>query len=229
MAGSERPEAATTSATPAEAATGQGRNEAAAGREAATAVAQALKPGTLAFDLARNMRYHAAREAWLSFCSRSIKALSLITSAGAVAALLGRLDQPMLAATLAAFVVVLQMVDLVFDLPARARLHATLRQRFASLNSALIGCGDEADRLRTIFQEMVAIYGEEPPAFNVVDAISWNGALRSCRSDISAADLIPITRWQRLTQHLCRRDDFDSRTLREREAARAAAHDRPSA
>lgn len=218
MGSSEQPETAIATAAPAVAGRGGQGGAGPARREAPAALAPTLKPGSVAFDIARNMHYHAAREAYLGFCSRLTKAASLITGAGATAAFLARLEQPWLAAGLAALVVVLQMIDLVFDLPGRALEHATLRQKFAALNGRLFACGEDADQLRSIQADMVSLYGEEPPAYMVVDAMAWNATYRSTRSRVGEDELIPIGWWDWAFAQVLRRDDFDSRTGAERTA-----------
>lgn len=176
------------------------------------------------FGLSRNMKYHEMREAWLSFCSRSIKVISLVsgTTATAVASSsLGLSGLPIIAC-LGVVISILQMIDLLFDLAGQARRHAELKSKFSDLRTRLLKGGDNEARRKSLYAEMHSIVGLSPATYNIVAMIAWNETYRSLFAKVSNNDLIPLSRYQLIFAHLYRCNNFDSRTLAERTAGMAA-------
>lgn len=175
----------------------------------------------LVFDLMRNMRYHADREAWFSGWNRLCQFVSVLSGTAAGATLLSTFGAGTNGAYVAAFlgflVALITTISLVIDLPGAARAHAGLRQRFAAVLASvelkpLITFGDAA----AARAEMARIYGEEPPPKSVVDAKAWNATRRSLATQISKSDLIPIKWHESLLAHVFAFPNFDSRIGGER-------------
>lgn len=175
----------------------------------------------LVFDLLRNMRYHAAREAWFAGWSKFSQFLSVLFGTAAGVTLLSTLFTPevrvFVSAALGFFVAIITTLNLVFDLSGAARLHAGIRQRFAAV-LANIEAEPILDRtsIASARAEMAKIYGDEPPVKMAVDALAWNETRRSLASNLSGDDLIPIKWHQRILRHIFAFSDFDARTQGER-------------
>jgi hypothetical protein len=216
--------AASSAGSPAGSVARAGTEGRASGRPPAATAAEDLRYG-LVFDLLRNMRYHSMREEWFAVLGKVVQLISLVAGTAAGATLLGRfLDDPTriaVSAVLGFLVGAVTLVNLVFDFSGKARLHAGLKQRFAAVLATVEAKVELSPAaVAACRAEMARIYGDEPSAKLVVDAVAWNETLRTTRAlRLSDEDLIPISRWQRLVMHLNGFPDFDARTRRERAAA----------
>lgn len=210
---------AAAAASNAAAASGPAHDPRAAGRSATAA--EDLRFG-LVFDLLRNMRYHSMREEWFASLGKLVQLVSLVAGTAAGATLLGSfLDERsriVVSAVLGFAVAFITLLNLVFDLSGKARLHAGLKQRFAAVLATVEAKVELSPAaIAACRAEMARIYGEEPSAKLVVDAVAWNETLRTTRqSRLSDEDLIPIGRWQRILMHVHSFPDLDARTRRER-------------
>jgi hypothetical protein len=87
------------------------------------------------------------------------------------------------------------VIDLVFELDTKARLHSTLKGRMFDI---LARCEIAADS-RDLDMEMTRIYANEPPTKHGVNAIAFNAAIDAMGRPASEKyDLRP---WQLLLRH----------------------------
>lgn len=104
-----------------------------------------------------SIKYHKARVSFFEGVHRAVAFLSLIASSAAIAALLE--DSSFLAAYLAAFVAVLQALDLVMQFSVKARVHADLAVRHGEIEKQL---GRGFDDLKEVKRMRVEVEADEP-------------------------------------------------------------------
>ncbi|MEM9495017.1 MAG: hypothetical protein AAGA09_03355 [Pseudomonadota bacterium] len=160
------------------------------------------KYSDLRFDLLRNALYNSAREGFFALLHRMVMFVVAFAGTGAAVNLLGDEPEKLISIFAGLLVAFAATADLVFDLGGSARVHAGLKQRFFSLLAELeVSAGDE-DELKKIQKQMTSIYGEEPPIKRVVDAIAWNQARLSNEPDVTAEQLLRISFFQGILQHI---------------------------
>lgn len=87
------------------------------------------------------------------------------------------------------------LLDLVFDLSGKARLHATLRKQ---IYGVLADVGHEP--LPNLERRLVLIYSDEPPCMGAANAVAYNRAMRSYGRP--EKHLVKITWWESLLRHI---------------------------
>lgn len=154
---------------------------------------------TLWWGVRRSIRYHDRRIVWFDTLHRSGRFLTLLAGGGAAATIIGR-HEPWatgLALSCAAFAA----LDLAFDLPAKARLHAALKVKFVDIEREINLVGyeqlDSADLLRLCARRS-EIERDEPPVLRCLDALCHN---ELCRAE-GIDDHCPVRWWQRILAHL---------------------------
>lgn len=83
------------------------------------------------------VRYHMHLQKSYSTLGRTITFITLVLSSASVSVLLKSNDVLSISSWLMAFVAVLQALELVVDTKGKAALHASLRQKYLSLESSL--------------------------------------------------------------------------------------------
>jgi hypothetical protein len=68
------------------------------------------------------------------------------------------------------------LLDLVFDVSGKARLHASLRRRVYDL---LARAEDPARTVDSLREHAVRTYADEPPCMHAANMIAYNGAMES--------------------------------------------------
>jgi hypothetical protein len=118
-----------------------------------------------------------------------------------------------------AAIAVAGVVDLVFDVSGKARLHAGLRRRFYDIYALAEDASRSLPRLR---EQAARLYAEEPPCRHAVNALAYNGAMQAYDRPIDAQ--FPITRWQRFVRHWWpfTSEDFKTRDENARASAKSA-------
>lgn len=118
-------------------------------------------------DCLRNARYHEDRE---RFFARIHRTAMFVVVASGTATFAWIKAAPFLAGvtTLAG------LLDLVFDISGKARLHASLRRRIYDILAQL---EDTSRSLENLREQAVRIYADEPPCMHAVNIIAFNGAM----------------------------------------------------
>lgn len=140
-------------------------------------------------DCLRNARYHEDRESFFSFAHKG--AMFVVVASG-TAAFASVKAQP----TLAAVITLAALIDLVFDVSGKARLHASIRRR---IYDVLAQAEDEQRSLARLKEQAVRIYADEPPCMHAVNAIAYNAAMAAFERP--KGHQLQVNWWQRLTRH----------------------------
>jgi hypothetical protein len=163
---SEQSETTHSAASPAAFAANSASDTAAATAGSATALTPRQE---LVIECLRNARYHEDRERFFSWVHKS--AMFVVVAAG-TASFASLKAEPQWAA----IITLTGLLDLVFDISGRARLHGSLRRRFYDLpaQSEIPTISDESLR-----EQATRIYGDEPPCMHAANVIAYNGAMDS--------------------------------------------------
>jgi hypothetical protein len=111
------------------------------------------------------------------------------------------------------------LVDLVFDVSGKARLHASLRRRIYDI---LAEAQDEDANLGKLERRLIDIYADEPPCMHAVNALAHNSALDSFERPKELR--MKIAWWQRFFRNVWPFPQTDFKTFEELDKARVAAH-----
>jgi hypothetical protein len=190
--GSEHTTAANSSATAAASSEAQsGEHDEATASGAASAETTVPLDPLIAFQIecVRNARYHEDREI---FFARLHKITMLIAVLGGAAsfAFVSQFKW------FAALVTIAGVVDLVFDVSGKARLHAALRRR---VYDVLAQAEDPTRSLASLKEQAVRIYADEPPTMHAVSALAYNAAMKAF--DRPEKYQFPISTWHRALRH----------------------------
>jgi hypothetical protein len=115
--------------------------------------------------------YHEEREQF--FASAHRVAMFVVVAAGTAALSPLRTEWPN---TFPALIALFGLIDLVFDVSGKSRLHATLRK---SIYTILAEAEVNQPTLSELERRLVLIYADEPPCMHAVSAISYNRAMSS--------------------------------------------------
>jgi hypothetical protein len=113
--------------------------------------------------------YHEDRERFFAWLHRSAMFLVVLSGTAALSPLKGHFP-----IALPAITTLLGLLDLVFDLSGKARLHATLRRQ---VYAVLADVGHET--LPDLERKLTLIYADEPPCMYAVNAVAYNRAMTS--------------------------------------------------
>jgi hypothetical protein len=116
----------------------------------------------------RNARYHEDRERFFAKWHKST--MFVVVAAGAAS--LVPLEKTYW--ILPAIITLAGLVDLVFDVSGKARLHASLRRRIYDL---LAQAENGASDICKLHEEAIGVYADEPPCMHAVNALAYNGAM----------------------------------------------------
>jgi hypothetical protein len=120
-------------------------------------------------DCLRNARYHEDRERYFA---RIHKIAMFIVVASGTASFAWTTHAPIFAAV----VTLAGLLDLVFDISGKARLHASLRRR---IYDVLAQTEDSSRNLESLREQAVQVYADEPPCMHAANMIAYNGAMES--------------------------------------------------
>lgn len=161
----EHPETSTTSSeTPA------------AAPAAATTGDQGITSGTsptldnreeFVIDCLRNARYHEDRERYFARIHRT--AMFVVVASGTAT-----FAWIKAAPFFAGLITLAGLLDLVFDISGKARLHASLRRRVYDI---LAQVEDPARSIESLREQAVRVYADEPPCMHAANIIAFNGAM----------------------------------------------------
>jgi hypothetical protein len=118
----------------------------------------------------RDARYHEDRE---RFFARLHKITMFVVVAAGTAAI-APIEQKSF--WFPAIITLAGLVDLVFDVSGKARLHASLRRRIYEL---LAQAEDETSDISKLRQHAIGVYADEPPCMHGANALAYNGAMEA--------------------------------------------------
>jgi hypothetical protein len=187
--GSESSEATTATAA-ATAAARTGTDKATASGAAAAEAGSPLDERTeFKIECLKNARYHEDREVFFSHLHK-ITMLVAVLGGTATFAFVKQFK------IFAALVTVAGVVDLVFDVSGKARLHAALRRR---VYDVLAQIEDPTRDLAGLKEQAARIYADEPPCMHAVNALAYNSAMQAF--DRPEKYQFPISNWHRALRH----------------------------
>ncbi|MCX5495775.1 hypothetical protein OSH11_13760 [Kaistia dalseonensis] len=178
MADAPRTDSDTTTAAPAREA--GSRHEEPAGRAKATAPAGLSSREKLQINLTRNGLYHEDRERFYDGVQRWTMFLVVVAGSAAVFNLAAM--NVAVASIVAAATTALGLVDLVFNVSGKARIHGELRLLSFTLLGELDAGGDEV----SINSRLIASYGKEPVSNGTVGALAYNNAMNAYGRPVAA-------------------------------------------
>jgi hypothetical protein len=114
--------------------------------------------------------YHEDRERFFAWVHRTAMFLVVASGTAALSPLKETFPHAIPAVT-----TLVGLLDLVFDLSGKARLHAGLRKQIYSV----LADADGYDSLDNLNRRLILIYAEEPPTMYAVSAIAYNRAMMS--------------------------------------------------
>ncbi len=127
--------------------------------------------------------YHEDRERFFAWLHRW--AMFFVVASGTAAFLPIKAEHPLLLTGIATFA---GLIDLVFDVSGKARLHATLRKQIYAV-LADVGHID----LKELERRLTLIYADEPPCMHAANAVAYNRAMVSYGRP---ADALLTTGWR---------------------------------
>jgi hypothetical protein len=168
MVSSEHPAAAATTSCAASAAAAEARNN--QGLPAGAAPSVELSPREeFVIECLRNARYHEDRERFFARIHRTAMFIVVVSGTATFAWVKA-------AHYLTALLTLAGLLDLVFDVSGKARLHASLRRRVYDI---LAQAEDPARSIEGLREQAVSVYADEPPCMHAANLIAFNGAMDS--------------------------------------------------
>jgi hypothetical protein len=138
------------------------------GRPSGTAPALELSPrDEFIIDCLRNARYHEDRERFFARIHKG--SMFFVVASGTATFAWIRA-----AAFFAGIITLVGLLDLVFDVSGKARLHASLRRRVYDI---LAQAEDPTRSLDSLREQAVRVYADEPPCMHAANFIAYNGAM----------------------------------------------------
>jgi hypothetical protein len=198
--------------------TGQGTGAARAGGSATSERPRQLSErDTFRITLLRNAHYHEDRERFFARLHRLAMFVVVVSGTASFA---------FVRATpyLAAAITLAGLIDLVFDVSGKARLHASLRRR---IYDVLAQTEDSARSIESLREQAVRVYADEPPCMHAVNAIAYNAAMQSF--DRPRQHLFKVPMWYRLLRHWHSFATTQFKTYSEIETAKASTSGATSA
>jgi hypothetical protein len=122
---------------------------------------------SLRISLVRNAHYHEDRE---RFFARTHRVAMFVVVASGTASFAFAKSTPIFAG----IITLTGLIDLVFDVSGKARLHASLRRR---IYDVLAQAEDESRSVAQLREQAVRIYADEPPCMHAVNALAYNAAM----------------------------------------------------
>jgi hypothetical protein len=145
----------------------QVREDSAAGSSATKGYEGLSERDALRITLVRNARYHEDRERFFARIHRVAMFIVVVSGTATFAFVKA-------APVLAGIITLVGLIDLVFDVSGKARLHASLRRRVYDVLAQSEDGGRSVEQLR---EQAVRIYADEPPTMYAVNALAYNAAM----------------------------------------------------
>jgi hypothetical protein len=161
----------------------------------------------LRISLVRNAHYHEDRERFFARMHRVAMFIVVVSGTASFAWVKGT-------PYLAAIITLTGLIDLVFDVSGKARLHASLRRR---IYDVLAQTEDESRSVPQLKEQAVRIYADEPPCMHAVNAMAYNAAMLSF--DRPRKYLFKIDPIYRILRHWFSFSSTQFKTYEELEAA----------
>jgi hypothetical protein len=120
-------------------------------------------------DCLRNARYHEDRERFFARIHRT--AMFFVVASGTAT-----FAWIKAAPIFAGIITLAGLLDLVFDVSGKARLHASLRRRIYDI---LAQAEDPSRSLASLREQATRVYADEPPCMHAANIIAFNGAMES--------------------------------------------------
>jgi hypothetical protein len=95
-------------------------------------------------------------------------------------------------------------IDLAFDLGNRARTHALMRKSYSDV---LVSCLKSPDELANANAELMALAGQEEPAYHALFMLCHNTAQSAVYGDDKQHIVVP--RWHRIFRHFLQFGGYD--------------------
>jgi hypothetical protein len=121
----------------------------------------------------------------------------------------------------AAIITLAGLLDLVFDVSGKARLHASLRRR---IYDVLAQTEDQTRSVAQLKEQALRIYADEPPCMHAVNALAYNAAMLSY--DRPQKYLLKVGLIRRTFRHWFSFASTRFKTFEELEAAKRVARRR---
>lgn len=122
----------------------------------------------LRIDCLKSALYHDDRENFYARLHKLTMLVAVLSSASAFAFIADY-------RSLIALVTVAGVIDLVFDVSGKARLHATLRRGYYNI---LALAEDDVCNVPKLRQELIRLYADEPPIKHAVNTLAYNAAMK---------------------------------------------------
>ena len=160
----------------------------------------------LLFDVRRSIRYHDRRRAFYERCHHVTSVLTILM-AGSVLFELGTPgNAAMWLKAISVLAALMAALDMVVGYSKRVTLHGDLRERFATLEIAMIDGGVDDEAWLIHQRERLMIEKDEPPIYKVLDLLCHNELAEAegfKRSD-SPEYFFKANWWQRFTSQIFR-------------------------
>lgn len=161
--------------------------------------------------MVRNAHYHEDRERFFARIHR-VAMFIVVVSGTATFAWARAIPY------LAAIITLTGLIDLVFDVSGKARLHASLRRR---IYDVLAQTEDVSRSDAQLKEQAVRIYADEPPCMHAVNAMAYNAAMLAF--DRPHKYLFKIDPFYRVMRHWFAFASTKFKTYEELEAEKKAA------
>ena len=156
----------------------------------------------LGYYIAISIDYHQRRISFFDWWHKIIIFLGIVFGSGAAAAILAE-EYRIFAAAAALVIVVLNALELVFGISAKARLHSELRRRWIDLETELGNDPESEEHRKLIQSKRNAIETDEPPVKKMVMQLSAN-AYHHARGNNDQKVHVPY--WIELFAHYINRE-----------------------
>lgn len=143
------------------------RGPSAGGPASAEGQGELTERDSFRISLVRNAHYHEDRE---RFFARLHRIAMFVVVASGTASFAFVKATPLFAGV----ITLAGLIDLVFDVSGKARLHASLRRR---IYDVLAQSEDDVRPLAQLREQAVRIYADEPPCMHAVNALAYNAAM----------------------------------------------------
>lgn len=141
-----------------------------------------IKAKELLHHCDRCVRYHNARRAFFDFWNKLILASIVFLNSGAVAILITK-SNTNLVAIIALIPALLLVINLVYDLANKARIHEFLSRRFHAIEILIDTDQANDDKIMEWRKQMNIIYADEPPTYHALNAVCFNDSTKALGYD----------------------------------------------
>jgi len=169
------------------------------------------------FAADRDYRYHLARAAWLLWADRTFTVAALLAGTSTVVSLASKAGL-VLPAALATGVALVSLSQIVYSPARKAAYHTRKAQEYRTLHHWIANRDEDTPGVRkAVAARVLEVEGDEIDFHRVVDLVAHNEAAVVMTLP---HELVHVTAWQRLTQHVLKHRGLNAPTVNEREQAR---------